>query len=127
MASTFPTDDQLAAYRATIESILERIHQAKATLDLGTGERIVESAALDLRKALEGLLLSSLVTHLDRLSAIEDALARQKPSDARKMVERLSMAKLRSPLVANLKSPPLVEFQLVLSRVPPFARACLIR
>ncbi|GAB7008003.1 hypothetical protein JCM18899A_54820 [Nocardioides sp. AN3] len=39
----------------------------------------------------------------------------------------LSMAKLRSPLVANQKSPPLAEFQLVLSRVSPFARACFIR
>lgn len=39
----------------------------------------------------------------------------------------LSMAKLRSPLVANWKSPPFADVQLVLSRVPPFALACRMR
>ena len=37
------------------------------------------------------------------------------------------MAKLRSPLVANWKSPPFADVQLVLSRVPPFALACRMR
>ena len=40
---------------------------------------------------------------------------------------RMSMAKLRSPLVANWKSPPFADVQLVLSRVPPFALACRMR
>jgi hypothetical protein len=31
------------------------------------------------------------------------------------------------PAGGQLKSPPLAEFQVVLSRVPPFARACFIR
>lgn len=39
----------------------------------------------------------------------------------------VSMAKLRSPLVANWKSPPFADVQLVLSRVPPFALACRMR
>ena len=39
----------------------------------------------------------------------------------------LSMAMLRSPLVANWKSPPFADVQLVLSRVPPFALACRMR
>ena len=42
-------------------------------------------------------------------------------------VAALSMAKLRSPLVANWKSPPFADVQLVLSRVPPFALACRMR
>lgn len=40
---------------------------------------------------------------------------------------RVSMAMLRSPLVANWKSPPFADVQLVLSRVPPFALACRMR
>lgn len=39
----------------------------------------------------------------------------------------VSMAMLRSPLVANWKSPPFADVQLVLSRVPPFALACRMR
>ena len=39
----------------------------------------------------------------------------------------LSMAKLRSPLVANLKSPLLGVDQLVFVRAPPRARACFMR
>lgn len=42
-------------------------------------------------------------------------------------IGQLSMAKLRSPLVANWKSPPFADVQLVLSRVPPFALACRMR
>ncbi len=42
-------------------------------------------------------------------------------------VDELSMAMLRSPLVANWKSPPFADVQLVLSRVPPFALACRMR
>ena len=34
------------------------------------------------------------------------------------------MASLRSPLVADWKSPPFAEVHLALSRVHPFARAC---
>ena len=42
-------------------------------------------------------------------------------------IDLLSMAMLRSPLVANWKSPPFADVQLVLSRVPPFALACRMR
>ena len=43
------------------------------------------------------------------------------------VVNGVSMAMLRSPLVANWKSPPFADVQLVLSRVPPFALACRMR
>lgn len=90
MTSTAPTPDQLEAYRKSMEVIFQRISQAQAALALGVTERLVEVAALDLRKALEGLLLSSLVTHLDSLAPITTALERQKPSDARRLVEQLN-------------------------------------
>lgn len=90
MTSSAPTPNQLEAYRKSMEVILQRIHQAQAALAFGVTERLVEVAALDLRKALEGLLLSSLVTHLDSLQPIKKALGRHKPSDARRLVERLN-------------------------------------
>ena len=73
-----------------MEVIFQRINQAQAALALGVTERFVEVAALDLRKALEGLLLSSLVTHLDSLAPIKTALERQRPSDARRLVEQFN-------------------------------------
>lgn len=68
-------------------------------------------------------LEQQLVYNLQHLhSVLQDALR-----PATDELHEVSMAMLRSPLVANWKSPPFADVQLVLSRVPPFALACRMR
>src|SRR5205085_9724133 len=80
----------LAAYRDKLEDIMARLQGAEAALTLGVHQQNVEHAALDLRKALEGLLLSSLVTHKEKLGPITKALKKLDADKAKKTVEQIN-------------------------------------
>ena len=99
-------------------------------------ERSAERDRLALGRDLQATDRDSAARARDASSADRDLIARRREQAikdslwAQKLREQaleMSMAKLLSPLVANRKSPPFAEVQLVLSRVPPFARACFIR
>jgi len=79
-------------------------------------------------KVVRGTLLEPLTTPQDHTKVIGGSFVWSYPDVSDEVWKhKVSMAMLRSPLVANWKSPPFADVQLVLSRVPPFALACRMR
>lgn len=90
MKSNPPTNRASREYEVLLRRIQARLLSARNTLAAGSEPRSLESAALDLRVALEELLLSSLVTHQHHLGEVTKALSRSDWSDARKRVEKIN-------------------------------------
>jgi len=94
-----PTDAEQAAYTEVLQQIKYRMYTADHFLsDAGHNylsgpdgfPYAAEMAALQLRKVLELVLLGSLITNKSALAQSEKALARKKPDEALKAVEKLN-------------------------------------
>jgi hypothetical protein len=85
-----PTNEVLRDYTLALTKIHARLLAARRTLAEDSGARSIESAALDLRFALEEMLLSALVTHKADLGEITKSLRSANASQARKSVERIN-------------------------------------
>jgi len=94
-----PTDADQVAYAKVLEEIKGRVgaayyflsDAAEMHFDSILGPKYAtECAALQLRKTLELLLLGTLLTNGSALAQSRKVLAKKKPEDARKLVERIN-------------------------------------
>lgn len=85
-----PTETVRAAYEAQLRQIHSRLNAARMALLHAESLDDIERAALDLRKALELLAYSGLITHKADLGPISKSLAKADAGDARKRIEAIN-------------------------------------
>lgn len=85
-----PSERTVGAYRTMLEQIKGRLDNAGTALGRSRDRFGVEVGALNLRFALEGVLLSSLVTHEHELGEITKAIRKADASKAQKRVAAIN-------------------------------------
>ena len=85
-----PTDEDLRLYGAAMEQVKGRLVSAEKFLGLKASHPTVESACLQVRLALEAMMLSSLVPNRAAVAAAASAYARKKHNAALKIIEEVN-------------------------------------
>ncbi len=85
-----PSDDDLIKYSASMEQIKTRFAAAERFLDAGVVYPNVESAALQVRLALETLMLSALLPNRDAVESVAANYAKHKHDRIMKIMRRVN-------------------------------------